>query len=187
MTKYLPTVDGKPARFSGEQLCVAGGRNWYVLPLDSLRLVRAQIKRSQRFRAACGYDKTDAIEIVSLSSMKSEAKVGSEVSKRAYNKRDAEVVEHRGVTNRTRPHRRRPRMATAHATTPSKFVSSNCPTCGSEGVIVSADWLRHARVRAGLTLREMARRLSFSAPYICDIEHGRRACTPDIRSAYEAL
>ena len=34
--------------------------------------------------------------------------------------------------------------------------------------------MRQARLKAGLTLREMARRLKCSAPYVCDLELGRR-------------
>jgi hypothetical protein len=71
--------------------------------------------------------------------------------------------------------------------TPEKFVPHPCPTCGSPQVIVSGAWLRYMRERAGLTLREMARRLEFSAAYLCDIEHNRRHGSPEIRAAYEGL
>lgn len=43
------------------------------------------------------------------------------------------------------------------------------------------------RQAAKLTLREMARALDFSAPYICDVELGRRHCTADLLKAYESL
>ena len=37
--------------------------------------------------------------------------------------------------------------------------------------------MREARLRAGLTLREMARRMKYSAPYLSDLERGRRGWT----------
>jgi len=68
-----------------------------------------------------------------------------------------------------------------------KFTHGACPTCGTPRTIINGRWLRHERQRAGLTLREMARRLGFSAPYICDVELNRRNCSPKIRAAYEGL
>ncbi len=68
-----------------------------------------------------------------------------------------------------------------------KFKAEPCSSCGSPLSVVNGAWLRLEREMAGLTLREMARRLEFSAPYICDVEHNRRACSPKIRAAYEAL
>lgn len=70
---------------------------------------------------------------------------------------------------------------------PIKFSEQPCPTCGTPRAIVNGDWLRSRRTAAGLSLREMAGRLDFSAAYICDIEKNRRNCTPAIRAAYEAL
>lgn len=37
--------------------------------------------------------------------------------------------------------------------------------------------MREARLKAGLSLREMARRLKMSAPYVSDLELGRRGWT----------
>ena len=68
-----------------------------------------------------------------------------------------------------------------------KFTHGSCPTCGTPRSIINGQWLRTEREIAGLSLREMARRLEFSAPYLSDIEHNRRNCTPKIREAYEAL
>lgn len=68
-----------------------------------------------------------------------------------------------------------------------KFTTGECPTCGTPKSIINGKWLRQAREIAGLTLREMARRLEFSVAYLCDVEHNRRNCTPKIRAAYEAL
>jgi transcriptional regulator with XRE-family HTH domain len=68
-----------------------------------------------------------------------------------------------------------------------KYRDEPCVSCGAPRGVVNGDWLRERRKGAGLTLREMARRLEFSAPYICDVERNRRHCTPKIRMAYEAL
>jgi transcriptional regulator with XRE-family HTH domain len=68
-----------------------------------------------------------------------------------------------------------------------KFTSEPCHACGAPRSVVSGAWLRQQRLASGLTLREMARRLNFSAAYICDVEKNRRHCSPDIRKAYEAL
>jgi transcriptional regulator with XRE-family HTH domain len=48
-------------------------------------------------------------------------------------------------------------------------------------------WLRWKRQRAELTLRAFADKAGVSAPYICDIELGRRTCLPEMRARYEAL
>lgn len=68
-----------------------------------------------------------------------------------------------------------------------KFIPSPCPTCGTPKSIINGAWLRNERKTAGLTLREMARRLGLSAPFICDVELNRRNCSPKVRAAYEAL
>ena len=68
-----------------------------------------------------------------------------------------------------------------------KFRDEPCHTCGTPQAVIDGAWLRARRKAAKVTLREMARRLEFSAPYICDVELNRRACSPKIREAYEAL
>lgn len=70
---------------------------------------------------------------------------------------------------------------------PKKFSHSACSKCGTPRSIVNPLWLRHVRVEAELPLREVARRLEYSAPYISDIEHGRRACLPKVRKFYEGI
>jgi predicted transcriptional regulator len=64
-----------------------------------------------------------------------------------------------------------------------------CPQCKGTGKCKVADpaRLRSKRESAGLSARDMAKRLGFSAPYICDIELGRRGCTPKVLEAYESL
>lgn len=68
-----------------------------------------------------------------------------------------------------------------------KFRHEPCPTCGTPQAVINHDWLRARRRDAGVSLREMARRLGFSTPYLCDVEYGRRRCSLKIRKAYEAL
>lgn len=69
----------------------------------------------------------------------------------------------------------------------AKFTDQPCQRCGAPRRVVSPDWLRAKRLAAGLTLREFAARRGVSAPYISDIEHGRRNCLPAMLAAYEAL
>ena len=68
-----------------------------------------------------------------------------------------------------------------------KFRDEPCHACGATRAVVNGAWLRERRKAAGLTIREMARRLNFTPAYICDVEKSRRHCSPDIRKAYEAL
>jgi hypothetical protein len=79
------------------------------------------------------------------------------------------------------------RQRTLVATPLNKFVSEPCRSCGTPQSVINGAWLRARRKAAQLTLREMARRLGFSAPYICDIELNRRHCSQVVRAAYEAL
>jgi transcriptional regulator with XRE-family HTH domain len=53
--------------------------------------------------------------------------------------------------------------------------------------VVNGAWLRQQRQAARITLRDMAKRLGFSAPYICDIELNRRHALPKIVKVYEEL
>ena len=64
-----------------------------------------------------------------------------------------------------------------------------CPGCKGKGSveIINTDALRSIREASGLSLRKMAERLGFSAPYISDIERGRRACTLKIAGEYNLL
>lgn len=70
---------------------------------------------------------------------------------------------------------------------PSKFREERCPRCGSPGNVINGEWLRAQRIKAGLSLREMAARMGFSAQYVSDVEKNRRNCLPKFRAAYEAL
>lgn len=68
-----------------------------------------------------------------------------------------------------------------------KWKAGACKSCGTPNSVINGAWLSAERKAAGITLREMSRRLGFSAPYLCDVEWDRRNCTPKIRAAYEAL
>lgn len=64
-----------------------------------------------------------------------------------------------------------------------------CDACDGYGsyAIVKPSALRKAREAAGISLREMARRMDFSPPYLSDVEKGRRRCTALIEAHYETL
>lgn len=68
-----------------------------------------------------------------------------------------------------------------------KFRSEPCSQCGAPQRVVDGSWLRARREAVGLSLREMAKRLDVSAPYLSDIERNRRNCLSYVRDAYEAL
>lgn len=69
----------------------------------------------------------------------------------------------------------------------AKFKHEACSKCGTPRSVLNGQWLRARRELAGVTLREMGRRLGFSAVYLSDIERNRRRCTPKVREAYEVL
>jgi DNA-binding XRE family transcriptional regulator len=70
---------------------------------------------------------------------------------------------------------------------PAKFTHQACPRCGTPQSRLNGAWLRRVREAAGLTLREFAQRAGVSAAYICDIEHNRRNCLPEMRKNYETF
>ncbi len=70
-------------------------------------------------------------------------------------------------------------------TSPRKFTDTLCHLCGSPRAVVNPAWLRAKRERAGVSLREMAKRLKISPPYLSDVELGRRNVLPYIVKAYE--
>jgi predicted transcriptional regulator len=63
-----------------------------------------------------------------------------------------------------------------------------CPLCGGSGQVLDdkaiGQAMRKMRVKAGLTGREVARRLKLSAAYVSDLELGRRAWNAARRHAY---
>lgn len=70
-------------------------------------------------------------------------------------------------------------------TATKKYLPDVCPICGTPRAVVDGAYLRRLRERAGLTLREMARRAGYTPAYLCDIEHNRRSRLPAIVAAYE--
>lgn len=70
---------------------------------------------------------------------------------------------------------------------PAKFHPQPCSMCGTPKTVVNGEWLRFVRKRAGLSLRDFAKRAGVSAAYICDIEHNRRNCLPEMRANYETF
>lgn len=71
--------------------------------------------------------------------------------------------------------------------TPDQFRAKPCPKCGTPQKVLNGLWLRTRRERAGIGLREFARRLEISAPYLSDIERNYRACPEVISRAYDGL
>ena len=68
-----------------------------------------------------------------------------------------------------------------------KFIKSPCTKCHSAVDKPNPNWLRVVRKNAGLGLRELGRKIGKSAPYISDVELGRRNCTEKMLKAYEQL
>lgn len=64
-----------------------------------------------------------------------------------------------------------------------------CAFCAGTGKVemYDGDHFRKLRIRAHVGLREMARRLGHSAPYVSDAERGRRAFPKRWVARYEAL
>jgi predicted transcriptional regulator len=64
-----------------------------------------------------------------------------------------------------------------------------CSHCGGTGREIDpflfGQQMRRLRKAASLSLREVARRAGFSAPYISDLEHGRRAWSENAVMKYQ--
>ena len=65
-----------------------------------------------------------------------------------------------------------------------------CPRCGGSGRIadefVIGKQMSQLRKDKGISLQEVARRLKFSAAYICDLEKGRRLWRHELIEKYKA-
>jgi transcriptional regulator with XRE-family HTH domain len=70
---------------------------------------------------------------------------------------------------------------------PIRGIEIPCTRCGHPVTEFDGTSLREVRVAAGLSLRQMARLIGCSAPYLSDVELRRRRATPRIVAAYEAL
>lgn len=68
-----------------------------------------------------------------------------------------------------------------------KFQDAPCSRCGTPLAVLNAAWLRQVRLSAKVSLCAFAEAAGVSSAYICDIEHGRRHCLPEMRARYEAL
>lgn len=55
--------------------------------------------------------------------------------------------------------------------------TTTCPTCHQPRESIAGGQIREARERAGLTLRHLAGIAGISAPYLSDLELGRRNLT----------
>jgi hypothetical protein len=71
-------------------------------------------------------------------------------------------------------------------TIPSKYRTAVCSHCGSPNQVVCGGYLRALRESAGVSLRQMAKRLGLSAAYVSDIERNHRG-TDGYVDAYEGL
>jgi hypothetical protein len=69
----------------------------------------------------------------------------------------------------------------------SEYEEGACKTCAAPMQIVNPAWLRWKRVKARLSLRAMSAKVRFSAPYLCDIELGRRPVPARVHEAYRKL
>ena len=70
---------------------------------------------------------------------------------------------------------------------PPAFLERPCHACGHPRRARNGAYLRALREHGGLSLREMARRLAWSASYLSDVERGRRAVTPTVWACYRAV
>lgn len=64
-----------------------------------------------------------------------------------------------------------------------------CPKCGGSGTVLNdkkvGAFMRSLRIHAKVTGRALARRLGWSAAYLCDLELGRRAWNAEKREKYQ--
>ncbi len=70
---------------------------------------------------------------------------------------------------------------------PPVFIPATCGKCGQKYEARNGALLRFLRLERGIGLRELARRLHFSAAYLSDLERNRREPTLAIWRAYHAL
>ena len=68
-----------------------------------------------------------------------------------------------------------------------KYTLVRCGHCGMIRKVAAYPWLRDRRMKYGISLRAMSKRMGFSAAYISDVELGRRLCTKTILKFYEEL
>lgn len=69
------------------------------------------------------------------------------------------------------------------------LAGRQCPQCGGSGKVCDPAQIgarmREHREAHKLSAREVARRMGFSAMYVCDLEHGRRGWSADLIEKYQ--
>ncbi len=65
-----------------------------------------------------------------------------------------------------------------------KHTNRPCTQCGAQRAFVDGAWLRQKREAAGLSLRELAHRLGYTASYLCDIELHRRNANENLAARF---
>jgi predicted transcriptional regulator len=70
---------------------------------------------------------------------------------------------------------------------PPRYAPHTCGHCGMTRKTLNGAWLRWKRLRAGVGLRELARRAGVSAAYLSDVERGNRHATVRAELAYQNL
>ena len=65
--------------------------------------------------------------------------------------------------------------------------SDTCPACGNSIQVVDGAWLREERLKAGISLRAMARSIERSTRYLADLEENHRRVTQDAYAAILAV
>ena len=66
------------------------------------------------------------------------------------------------------------------------FIHRPCRTCGQSRRVRNGGFLRSLREVAGLSLREVARRLGLSAAYLSDVERNQRHVSEMLWFRYRA-
>lgn len=68
------------------------------------------------------------------------------------------------------------------------FSTKKCPHCDGSGFVldpvIAGQYHRAMRERKGKSLREVARMMKVTAPYVSDLERGRRNWTDERMEAY---
>lgn len=68
-------------------------------------------------------------------------------------------------------------------------MSMTCPKCDGTGSVLDprmmGQQMRELREKKGVSGRELARRLGFSAPYVSDLELGRRSFNTALIQRYK--
>lgn len=67
--------------------------------------------------------------------------------------------------------------------------SAFCPTCRGSGEVLKPNLkaMRAKREKLGLSVRKLAKRLKLSAPFLSDVELGRRPCPAHVLKSYQRL